>query len=424
MRVVVQKFGGTCVEFPHSAELSAERIMEMKDQGVCPVAVISAMGREGQPYSTPDLVNFVREISPRIEPRELDLLMSCGEIIATVAMANLLKAKGYDTVALSGGQAGLMTDLYYGQARIIDIQPKHMLNALAEGRVVFVAGFQGVTQDEHAITTLGEGGSDYTAVALAVTFGQIESTPFGEPLSVEPLEIYKEVDGVLTGNPKSFVGDDGKPLGEAPRLLQTLTYDELVEMAKLGAQVLQHKASVMARQYRVPVVVKNFMTNVIGTRVSPDTDRPSGRRVSGTADLTKLIVFDVVSDNPRLGRQLGETLAMNRLNSYEVSADVGHVRFAVKSEKYRDVPAMLDHVFYDRGLEAKISEDDWALLSLVGEGIRGGVGALHDDADAALKAAGIETFGEIEGALSLSYLVREEDRRPALVKLHEEFVLK
>ena len=423
MRVVVQKFGGTCVEFPQSAELSAERIMEMKDQGVSPVAVISAMGREGQPYSTPDLVNFVREISPRIEPRELDLLMSCGEIIATVAMANLLKAKGYDTVALSGGQAGLITDFYYGQARIIDIRPKQMLQALAEGRIVFVAGFQGVTAEDHAITTLGEGGSDYTAVALAVTFGEIRSTPFGEPLVVEPLEIYKEVDGVLTGNPKSFVDDEGKPLGEPPRLLPTLTYDELVEMAKLGAQVLQHKASVMARQYRLPVVVKNFATNVVGTRIAPETNLPSGRRVTATADLTKLIVFDVVSDDPRLGRQLGEALAMNRLSSYEVSAATGRVRFAVKAERYRDVQAMLDHVFYDRGLKAKINEDDWALISLVGEGMRGGVPALQGDADAALKAAKIETFGEIEGPLSLSYLVREADRRRALARLHEEFVL-
>jgi len=423
VRIVVQKFGGTCVEFPHSAELTAERIMEMKDQGISPVAVISAMGREGQPYSTPDLVNFVREIYPRIEPRELDLLMSCGEIIAVVAMANLLKAKGYDTMALSGGQAGLITDVYYGHARIIDIEPRRILQALTEGRIVFVAGFQGVAGEEHAITTLGEGGSDYTAVALAVTLGQIEVTPLREPLTVEPLEIYKEVDGVLTGNPKSFVDDDGKPLGEPPRLLPSLTYDELVEMAKLGAQVLQHRASLMARQYRVPVVVKNFTTNVVGTRISPETDRPSGRRVTGTADLTNLVVFDVVSDNPRLGRQLGESLAMNRLNSHEVSTEDGRVRFAVKAEKYRDVPAMLDHIFYDRDLKAEITPDDWALISVVGEGVRGGVGALHDDADAVLKAAKVETFGEIEGPLSLSYLVREGDRKRALARLHEEFAL-
>ena len=261
------------------------------------------------------------------------------------------------------------------------------------------------------------------AVALAVTLGQIETTPLREPLNVEPLEIYKEVDGVLTGNPKSFVDDQGKPLGEPPRLLASLTYDELVEMAKLGAQVLQHRASVMAREYGVPVVVKNFTTNVIGTRISSETERPSGNRVSGTADLTKLIVFDVVSDNPRLGRQLGEALALNRLNSYEVSAEAGRVRFAVKSEKYRDVPAMLDHIFYDRDLKATISQDDWALISLVGEGIRGGVGALHEDADAVLKAAQVETFGAIQGPLSLSYLVREADRRRALARLHEEFAL-
>ena len=160
MKVVVQKFGGTCVESEENQLVTAERIMEARDRGLYPVIVVSAMGRQGQPYSTVELVSTVRRIHPDIEPRELDLLMSCGEIISTVAMAHLLRTKGYETIALSGGQAGLITDGFYGHARIVRIEPVHLLSALQDGLIVFVAGFQGNT-GTHQITTLGAGGSDY-----------------------------------------------------------------------------------------------------------------------------------------------------------------------------------------------------------------------------------------------------------------------
>ena len=149
MKVVVQKFGGTCVESEPNQLITAERIMEARDAGLYPVVVVSAMGREGQPYSTMDLVKTVRRIDPNIEQRDLDLLMSCGEIISTVAMAHLLRTRGYETIALSGGQAGLVTDEHYGHAHIVRIQPDLLLQALQDGLMVFVAGFQGITSDHH-----------------------------------------------------------------------------------------------------------------------------------------------------------------------------------------------------------------------------------------------------------------------------------
>jgi aspartate kinase len=225
VKVVVQKFGGTCIETPESRELTAERIMEAKDRDLHPVVVVSAMGRAGTPYSTVELVNMVRRIDEKINPRDLDMLMSCGEIISTAAMAHLLRTKGYETIALTGGQAGLITDYYYGHARIIRIDADYLLECLQAGHMVFVAGFQGISE-QHAITTLGEGGSDYTAVALSVIVEQTPKLPFGDDLELHPpLQIYKEVNGVMTADPKHFEA------GSSPRTIPALTYDECVSLA-------------------------------------------------------------------------------------------------------------------------------------------------------------------------------------------------
>jgi len=217
VKVIVQKFGGTCVESEANQLLTAERIMEAKDRGLHPVVVVSAMGRQGQPYSTAELVSTVRRIHPDIQPRELDLLMSCGEIISTVAMAHLLRSKGYETVALSGGQAGLITDEYFGHAHIVHIEPHHLLAALQDGYMVFVAGFQGITE-RHEITTLGAGGSDYTAVALSRVIQETPTLPFGEELDLEPLQIFKDVSGEKLYRVELILAEGRTPDDPSPHL--------------------------------------------------------------------------------------------------------------------------------------------------------------------------------------------------------------
>lgn len=417
MNVVVMKFGGTCVESANNQALSAERIMEAKDQGLSPVVVVSAMGREGQPYSTAELVKVVKGIHPKIEPRELDLLMSCGEIISTVAMAHLLHAKGYDTIALSGGQAGLITDFYYGHARIVKLSPEGILEALQSGLMVFVAGFQGVTE-RHAITTLGEGGSDYTAVALAVLLAESGKLPLGEDLEVAPIQIYKEVDGVMSANPKNLDGTSTKP-----KRIPNLTYDELVSMAELGAEVLQAKAARMARRHRVSLAVRNYSNSRSpGTVVSSETDCPSGKLVTGVADLANLLVFSVATTSPRLAGQLAEHLERERISFYPITAAPGEARFAVKLEKYRDVTRIVDHIMFDHDLKANTSPDRWALVSLIGEGLRGTALKLRPEIEQVLKEAGVEVSGAIERTLSLSLLVPEPQRKQAVKALHQAFI--
>ena len=415
MKVIVQKFGGTCVDSEESQALTAERVMEAKDQGLHPVAVISAMGREEQPYSTVELVHLVARVDERIDARTLDLVMSCGEIISTAAMAHLLRSKGYETIALTGGQVGLITDSYHGHAQIIRIEPGQLLASLQGGQIVFVAGFQGVTED-HALTTLGEGGSDYTAVALAMIIGRTQELPFGEELELAGLHIFKEVDGVLTANPKSLPPE----AGVRPRPIPSLTYEEGAAMARLGAEVLQYRAAAMAGKYQVPIIIRNFRNSDLeGTRIPCLEKRSVAGKATAVADQADLLVFTAHSDSPRLGGQLAERMDRDRLRHFQLTDDPGRTRFAVKQEKYRNVPRLLEQMFFERSLKAEISRSAWALVSIVGEGLRGEM----ETADRlARKALGAEVAGTLSSEISLSYLVPEEQRKPAVLDLHQRFV--
>jgi aspartate kinase len=416
MKVVVQKFGGTCVESEANQLITAERIMEARDRGVYPVIVVSAMGRQGQPYSTAELVSTVRQIHPDIEPRQLDLLMSCGEIISTVAMAHLLSTKGYETIALSGGQAGLITDGFYGHARIVRIAPVLLLSALQEGQMVFVAGFQGNTEN-HQITTLGAGGSDYTAVALTHVIEETPILPFGDDLEVEALQIYKDVDGIMTANPKSL------PEGNQPRSLPQLTYDECVAMSRLGAEVLQQQAAEMARKYRIPLAVRNFLTaDGPGTEVG-DFSGGEHERATAIVDQPRLLVFDIESGEPRLSLQIGERLERARLTFFQVSSEEAASRFAVRPLKYRDVEASVRDILSSHGAVAETNADDFALVSVVGEALRQRLDDWRERAETVLADSGIAIHGSAESEISLSFLVPEEERKKAVSELHKALVL-
>lgn len=417
MKVVVQKFGGTCVESEANQLVTAERIMEAKDRGLHPVVVVSAIGREGQPYSTAELVKLVQRIDPVIEPRDLDLLMSCGEIISTVAMAHVLRTKGYDSIALSGGQAGLITDEHFGHARIVRIAADHLLAGLQGGLIVFVAGFQGITAD-HQITTLGAGGSDYTAVALTRVISETPKLPFGEELEVAPLQIWKEVDGIMTANPRSL------PAAEAARTIPHLTYDECVAMSRLGAEVLQQQAAEMARKHRIPLAVRNFR----------GPDRPSSQvglhggavkddRATAVVDQPHLLVFDLHTPDERLALQIAERLERHRLTFYQVTTEAAKARFAVRPLKYRDAGRMVREVISSRGVTADITMGDFALVSLVGEALRQRLEAWADQAGRVLAAAKIPVHGAAHDEISLSYLVTAADCKRAVDCLHQQLVL-
>jgi len=440
MRVVVQKFGGKCVEPGGNELITAERIMEARDGGLSPVVVVSAMGRELRDwneeiealvrkpegarrlalahfYSTAELVRLVSEIDPIIEPRELDMLMSCGEIISTVRLAHLLKSKGYVTMALTGGQVGLITDGFFGNARVIETRIAQLIECLDRPAIPLVTGFQGISPTGHAITTLGEGGSDYTAVCLAYALMHTERAPLQEPIELRGVEIYKDVDGIMTANPANF------PDGQLPRRIPRLTFDELCAMSQYGADVIQAEAARMARRYNITVTVRNFRApDNPGTVIDADSPpRPAGL-VTGMADMPGMTVFRVADGNERTHRRVGELLAQARLNFHALPMSDSSWLFAVKREKYREVGEVVQTMLRPRGLEPAFEEGQWALVTLVGEGLRGKIDETATRATETLAAAGIRVEGEIRNTLSYSALAPEEQRKEAILALHDEFI--
>ena len=439
MRVVVQKFGGKCVEPGGNEIVTAERIMEARDLGLSPVVVVSAMGRElrdwnveiealvREPegarrlalahfYSTAELVRLVREIDPAIEPRELDMLMSCGEIISTVRMAHLLKSRGYATVALTGGQVGLITDGFFGNARVIETRIAQLIECLDRPAIPMVTGFQGISPTGHAITTLGEGGSDYTAVCLAYALIHAERAPLQDPIELQGVEVYKDVDGVMTANPANFPGD------RQPRRIARLTFNELCAMSQYGADVIQAEAARMARRYDIAVAVRNFRApDDPGTLINAESPT-SGRTVTGVADMPGMTVFHVTDGNERTHRRIAELLSQARLNFHALPVRDGSWLFAVKREKYREVGEVADSMLRPRGLEPVFEQGQWALVTLVGEGLREKVDEAAARATETLAAAGIQSEGEIRDTLSYSALVPEEQRKDAILALHDEFI--
>jgi len=236
MRIVVQKFGGTSVHTRELREKAAMKVKEAYEEGFTPVVVVSAMGRKGAPYATDTLITLAQEEFPEIDARNLDLLLSCGEIISSVIMVQALRRVGLRAVALTGGQAGIITNRSFGDATVLRVEPDRIIKYLKDGYVAVVAGFQGVTEDGE-ITTLGRGGSDTTAVVLGVA------------LQADYVDIFTDVEGVMTADPR---------IVPEAQILRGLTYTEAAEIVQQGAKVIHHKAMDVAREYRIPIRVRSL----------------------------------------------------------------------------------------------------------------------------------------------------------------------
>lgn len=333
MKVKVMKFGGTSVASNESRLQSAMRVIQAKEQGFKPVVVVSAIGRKGAPYATDTLMQTLREIDPEVDPdpRELDLLISCGEILSAVIFAHTLKTLGHPAQSFRGGQAGIRTDGVYGNARIVGINPVSIIKSLERGNIVVVCGFQGVfVAGDGApggeLTTLGRGGSDTTASAL------------GAALKADSVEIYTDVDGVKTADP------DAVP--HAPTL-RKVTYDEVAEIAHLGAKVVHPRAAEIAMQYDISLWVKNTFTDDPGTVIVRREAHP-GRRVTGVTHTGKLVYlqFDLsvtdAGDRVPLESRIYETMARYGVNLFMLNLSPSSTGFAVPRDQYPMVEEILD----------------------------------------------------------------------------------
>lgn len=333
MKIKVMKFGGTSVATPEARMASALKVAAAKEQGFNPVVVVSAIGRKGAPYATDTLIGMLRDIDPAVEPdpREMDLMIACGEIFSSVVFAHTLKTLGHPAHAFRGGQAGIRTDGVFGNARIVSINPSSLVDSLDAGYIPVVCGFQGTFVAKQGapggeLTTLGRGGSDTTASAL------------GAALRADAVEIFTDVDGVKTGDP-DYVPD-------APTL-RKVSYDEVAEIAHLGAKVLHPRAAEIAMNFGIPLWVKSTFTEDPGTEVVLRESFP-GRRVTGVTHTGKLVYlqFDLKdaseSERPVVEARLYDMLARQGVNLFMLNLSAGGTGFAVPRSQYPMVRDLLD----------------------------------------------------------------------------------
>lgn len=327
------KFGGTSVATPEARHQACLRVISAKEQGFEPVVVVSAIGRRGQPYATDTLIGLLRDIDPTVspEPRELDLMVACGEILSAVIFAHTLKTLGHRARSFRGGQAGIRTDGVFGNARVIGIIPTSLVKSLNEGYIPVICGFQGVyVAGDGApgaeLTTLGRGGSDTTAAAI------------GAALKADAVEIYTDVDGVKTADP------DYVP---AAPTLRKVSYDEVAEIAHLGAKVLHPRAAEIAMKFDIPLWVKSTFSEDEGTEIVTREAFP-GRRVTGLTHTGRLVYlrFDLsgapVEHRTALEAHVYEMMARYGINLFMMNLSPTGIGFAVPRGQFSTVEDLLD----------------------------------------------------------------------------------
>ncbi len=398
MKTIVQKFGGSSLATPELREIAASRVLEARQRGASPVVVCSAIGRAPDPYATDSLLAL---LGPSRGGPNRDLLLSCGEAMSCAIFAELLTSWGADAQAMTGGQAGFVTDARFGDAKILRVEPRNVLALLERGIIPVVTGFQGMTEDG-AVTTLGRGGSDLSAIAL------------GEALDSESVEIFTDVSGVMTGDPRRIAG---------AHALDRVNYSEMVELASDGAKVMHAKAADLARLSETPYVIKGLRSN-FGTTIdeghTPDRIHPV-TGITSLRDVTFVRVIQGDIDDVVRRREL-EVNIFRRLAEADVSVDMINVNnagvfFLIDGNQIDTVRAELS------GLNMAIRmRAHCAKLSIVGAGMRGVSGVMYRVVQA-LSDAEIEIIHTTDSNITISALVPEEDVARAEQAIHDRFRL-
>ena len=399
-RLVVQKFGGTSVATPEGRAAVRARVRASVTGGADVVVVVSAMGREGAPYATDTLLGLLRE-GPA-DPREADMLSSCGEVIAAVVLAHELRADGVDAVAMTGAQAGVRTDGEFGGATVLGVEPAALCAAISEGRVPVVAGFQGASPSGET-TTLGRGGSDTTACAI------------GSALHADVVEIHTDVDGVMSADPRACAD---------ARVLDSLQFEELFQMARAGAKVMHAPAAEIAMSAGVPVRVLNAAGSAAGTLVADAATLAGGLepRVATAVSHSDGVTRFVVTLPGGEGRTAALTAAFRAMADSGVSLDMftpldDRLAFSVDSPQADQAAALLSSL----GLSCD-RRDGLAKVTLVGAGMHGIPGVMARVAEA-LAADGIDILQSADSHYTISVLVAADDLHRAVGSLHREFRL-
>ena len=385
---VVMKFGGTSVADPEKIRRVAERLVATKRAGTRVVAVISAMG-----YHTDELLELAHQVSPRPKPRELDMLISVGERISCALVAMAVSDLGTEAISLTGSQAGIVTDTVHGKAKIVEVKAHRIHRELDDERIVLVAGFQGVST-AYDVTTLGRGGSDTTAVALAAALG------------ADACEIYTDVDGVFTADPR---------LVSTAQKLHAVSYEEMLEMAASGAKVLQLRSVEFARNHGVMVHVRSTFTEETGTWIREEDARMLEKAlISGVTHTVEEAVYEVEGVRPA---DLFEALAAAEVNVDTIIQMDSRIVFSAPVEDRPHAEQALG------ALGADFSEQEGlGKVSVVGAGMKSHPGVAARTF-ATLRELGVEPRFIATSPIKIAFYVPHESVEPTVRALHEVFDL-
>ena len=404
MTLVVHKYGGSSVADAEKILNVARRIATVKDSGVEIVTVVSAMGD-----TTDELLNLAHTVSPEPDPREVDLLLSTGELVSCTLLTMALRNLGYDAISLSGLQAGIHTDTTYGRARISRVDTARVKMELAKGQLIVVAGFQGITEDQE-VTTLGRGGSDTTAVALAAALG------------ADRCEVYTDVDGIYSADPK---------LVPAARKLTEIGYEEMLELASHGAK-MNPRSIELGAAYRVPIYVASSFSGATGTLIhqgldeNPMEDRIKVTGIACNPNVAKITVRSV-PDRPGIAAALFEPLAQAGMSVDTIVQNtsverITDISFTVSRADVPEAVRQVEGVLSGIGASEVVSDDTLASVSIVGSGMQHTPGY-------ASRMFRILADGEINidmittSEIRISCIIKEEQVERAVRLLHRGFQL-
>lgn len=404
MRIIVQKFGGTSVASPEIRQMVLAKIEHARQQGYRPVVVVSAMGRKGDTYATDTLIGVAKNAYKHIAARELDQIMYCGEIISAVVMAGTMQAAGIDAVMLTGGQAGMITDNNFNNGRILKVDPTRMINLLKIGKTPVVCGFQGMTVDGE-LTTLGRGGSDTTAAAL------------GAALNAELVEIYTDVDGIMTADPR---------IVKNAKILDQISYGEVCQLAHQGAKVIHPRAVEIAMQKNIPLVVKSTFSDAPGTLITNVVQKEtsetavSDRVATGVTYLPGVMQIKVILDASTTHNEsfkVFRAMAESGISVDLINVHPGLIMFTVME----DVADAATVKLATLGYQVETTRN-CAKVSVVGGGMREVPGVMANFVEA-LSFNDIPILQTVDSHTSISVLVKNDDVIKAVTALHERFGL-
>ncbi|MFB9987695.1 aspartate kinase [Bacillus benzoevorans] len=402
MKMIVQKFGGTSVRDEKGRQHAKKHVQSALNEGYKVVVVVSAMGRKGEPYATDTLLSLVNGKEKRISKRETDLLLSCGEIISSLVFTNMLLESGIRATAMTGAQAGFITNNDHTNAKIIEMKCDRLLYELSDYDVVVVAGFQGQTRAGD-VTTIGRGGSDTSASAL------------GAALNADFIDIFTDVDGIMTADPR---------IAENARPLSVITYTEVCNMAYQGAKVIHPRAVEIAMQAKVPIRIRSTYSDHLGTLVTMESLEMGSRMiaermVTGIAHLSNITQIKVFAKKGQydLQTEVFKGMANENISVDFINISPNQVVYTVTAEMTDKALSVLHELGHEPVLER-----DCAKVSVVGAGMAG-VPGVTSKIVAALSEKGIRILQSADSHTTIWVLVKQADLITAVNSLHDAFEL-